>query len=119
MYFSHFFLFFLKRSFINSFNCPCLLTSSVNYKAVLFLVIIVQVLGLNLGCYVRCATLLIRVGILPWPTICANNYYAQFGLPDKNRAIIELVVCWALLNQISIQSVWTEKERYIAFFNYP
>ncbi len=35
-------------------------------------------------CYVRLATTIVRVGGMPWP---------QLELPDKSRAIKELVVC--------------------------
>ena len=30
---------------------------------------------------------------MPWPQISATQYHAQFGLPDKCRAIKGLVVC--------------------------
>ncbi len=43
--------------------------------------------------YVRCTTLLVRVGGMPWPKIDANQYHIQFEFPDKGRAIKELVVC--------------------------
>ena len=39
-------------------------------------------------CYVRCATLIVWVGGMPWP-----QTDAQLGLPDKGRAIKGLVVC--------------------------
>ena len=47
-------------------------------------------------CYAICATLIVRAGVMPWPKTEASNYHAQLGLPDKGRAIKELVVCWAL-----------------------
>ena len=37
---------------------------------------------------------------MPWSKTGATNYHAQLGLPDKGRAIKELVVCWVLLNLI-------------------
>ena len=37
---------------------------------------------------------------MPWPKTGATHYHAQFGLPDKCRAIKELVVKWVLLNLI-------------------
>ena len=36
---------------------------------------------------------MVKVGILPWPQTGATKYHAQIGLPDKGRAIKELVVC--------------------------
>ena len=30
---------------------------------------------------------------MPWPQTDATQYHAQFGLPDKGRAIKGLVVC--------------------------
>ena len=30
---------------------------------------------------------------MPWPQTGASQYHAQLGLPDKGRAIKELVVC--------------------------
>ena len=30
---------------------------------------------------------------MPWPHTGATQYHAQFGLPDKGRAIKGLVVC--------------------------
>ena len=30
---------------------------------------------------------------MPWPQTGANQYHAQLGLPDKGRAIKELVFC--------------------------
>ena len=43
-------------------------------------------------CYVRCATLIVRVGGMPWPQTGATHNHAQLGLPDKGRAIKGLVV---------------------------
>ncbi len=31
---------------------------------------------------------------MPWPQTGATQYHAQFGLPDKGRAIKGLVVCY-------------------------
>ncbi len=30
---------------------------------------------------------------MPWPKTGTNQYHAQLGLPDKGRAIKELLVC--------------------------
>ena len=59
-----------------------------------------EVIGSNLGLttlprycyYVRCATLIVRVAGMPWPKTDAAHYPAQLGLPDKGRAIKDLVV---------------------------
>ena len=45
-------------------------------------------------CYVRCLTLIVLVGGMPWPQTGATLYHAQLGLPDKGRAIKGLVVCY-------------------------
>ncbi len=47
-------------------------------------------------CYVRCATLIVRVGGMPWPKTGATIYQAQLGLPDNGRAIKGLVVCYVV-----------------------
>ncbi len=46
---------------------------------------------------------------MPWPKKGATQYHAQLGLPDKGRAIKELVVCnsldlepWDLLNGLAL-----------------
>ncbi len=46
---------------------------------------------------------------MPWPQTVATQYHAQLGLPDKGRAIKELVVCnswdqepWELLNVLAL-----------------
>ena len=44
-------------------------------------------------CYVRCATLIVLVGGMPWPKTGATQYHAQLSLPDKGRAIKGFVVC--------------------------
>ncbi len=44
-------------------------------------------------CYVRYATLIVRLGCMPWPKTGATQYHAQLGLPDKGRAIKGLIVC--------------------------
>ena len=36
-------------------------------------------------CYVRCGTLIVRLGV--------THYHAQLGPPDKGQAIKEFVVC--------------------------
>ena len=56
-------------------------------------------------CYVRCATLIVRVVGKPWHKTCATHYHAQLGLPEKGCAIKEKVVL--------------EKRRYLALFSYP
>ncbi len=37
-------------------------------------------------CYVRCGTLIVWVGGMPWPQTGATQYHVQLGLPDKARA---------------------------------
>ena len=44
-------------------------------------------------CYVRCATLIVWVGGMPWPQTGATQYHTQLGLPDKGCAIKERAVC--------------------------
>ncbi len=39
----------------------------------------------TLSCYVRCATLIVWVGGMPWPTRGVNHYHAHSGLPEKGR----------------------------------
>ena len=43
--------------------------------------------------YVRCATLGVGVGEMPWTKTGATNYHSQLGFPDKGRAIKVIVVC--------------------------
>ncbi len=43
-------------------------------------------------CYVRCATLIVWVRVMPWPQTGATQYHAQLGLPVKGRANKRLVV---------------------------
>ncbi len=38
-------------------------------------------------CYVRCATLIVWEGGMPWPKTGATQYHAQLGLPDKGHSI--------------------------------
>ena len=33
---------------------------------------------------------------MPWPQTGATHYHAQLGLPDKDRAIKGLVVCYVV-----------------------
>ncbi len=33
---------------------------------------------------------------MPWPQTGVTHYHAQFGPPDKGRAIKGLVVCWSM-----------------------
>ncbi len=40
--------------------------------------------------YVRCATLIVCVGGMPWLQTGATQFHAQLGLPDKGRAIAPL-----------------------------
>ena len=58
---------------------------------------------------------------MPWSKTGATLCHEQLGLPDKGRAIKELVVCFVLLNTNNINNVnnntntldvWTEKERF-------
>ena len=44
--------------------------------------------------YVRGATLINRVGGMPWPQTGDTQYHTQLGLPDKGQAIKGLVVCY-------------------------
>ncbi len=44
-------------------------------------------------CYVRCSTLIVKVGGMPWPQTGATQYHTQLGLPDKGRAMKVFVVC--------------------------
>ena len=46
--------------------------------------------------YVRCATLKVWVGWIPWLKTDATHYHAQLELPDKSCAIKELVAYWVL-----------------------
>ena len=48
-------------------------------------------------CYVRCATLIVRVRGMPWPRTGPTHYHAQLGLPDKGRVIKGLVICYEVL----------------------
>ncbi len=64
-------------------------------------------------CYVRCATLIVSVGAMPWPKTGATQYHAQLGLPDKGCTIKGLVVCnsWDLelldlLNGLALQGCY-------------
>ncbi len=38
-------------------------------------------------CYIRCATLIVRVGGMPWPQTGATHLHVQQGLSEKGRAI--------------------------------
>ena len=49
----------------------------------------------------------------------STHYYGQIRLPDKGRAIIELVICCVLLNLIVITRVFGQKMRDIAIYKYP
>ncbi len=55
-------------------------------------VIVKDVKSYTYCCYVRCATLILRVGEIPWPKTGATQYHAQLGLQNKGRAIKEFVV---------------------------
>ena len=50
--------------------------------------------------YVRCRTLRVQVGAIPWPRSSATHYHAQLGLPDIGRVVVWLgsmiygVVLW-------------------------
>ena len=43
-------------------------------------------------CYVRCATLIVRVWVMSWPQTGAAHYHEKLGLPEKSRAFKELIV---------------------------
>ena len=60
-------------------------------------------------CYVRCVTLIVRVGGMPWPQTGATHYHAQLGLPDKGRAIKGLIICYVvwLVSMIYGMGLWT------------
>ncbi len=47
-------------------------------------------------CYVRCATLILSVGDIPWPQLGATHYHAQLGLQDKGRVIKKWAVCYVV-----------------------
>ena len=47
-----------------------------------------------------------------WPKTCATLYHAQFGLPDKGRAIKELIACWLSFNLIPL--VFGQKRKDMA-----
>ena len=48
-------------------------------------------------CYqVRCTTLIVRVGGMPWPQTCTTHYYEMLGLPNKVLTMKELVVCYVV-----------------------
>ena len=56
-------------------------------------VIAIDVKSFTYCCYVRCATMIVRVGGMPW----SKTYYnAQLGLPDKGRTIKVLVICYVV-----------------------
>ena len=63
-------------------------------------------------CYVRCVTFIARVGGMPWPQTGTTHYHAQFGLPDKGRAIKGLIVCYLVLLETMIygMSLWTKRK---------
>ena len=48
---------------------------------------------------------------MPQPKTGATQYHSQLELPDKGRAIKQLVVCWVLLSLIA-PIVQTEKYKY-------
>ena len=50
-------------------------------------VIAKDVKSCNYCCYVRCATLIVLEGEMPWPQTSATQYHAQLGLQDKGHAI--------------------------------
>ncbi len=47
-------------------------------------------------CFVRCATLIVRVEGMPWLQTGTSQYHQQLGLQDKGRAIKELGVCYVV-----------------------
>ena len=64
-----------------------------------------------------CATLLAKVGGMPWPKTGASHYHAQIGLPDKGYAIKVLVVLWAIITLIIL--LFKQKRRDLAPLRYP
>ncbi len=50
-------------------------------------------------CHVRFATLIVKMGGMPWPQTGGTQYHAQLRLPDKGHAIKVLVICndWDLV----------------------
>ncbi len=56
------------------------------------LVITKDVKSFTYYCYVRCVTLIVRVGGIPCPPTLATHYHTQLGLQDKGRAIKGLIV---------------------------
>ena len=54
---------------------------------------------------------------MPWPKTGTTHYHAQLGLPDKGRAIKELVVYRVLLNLIP--RVFGQKSREAASIYWP
>ena len=44
-------------------------------------------------CYVKYATLKVRVVGMPWPQTGATHHHAQLGIPHVGHAIKGLVVC--------------------------
>ena len=62
---------------------------------------------------------------MPWPKTVATQYHAQLELPDKGRAIKELVVChnWDLepldmLNGLALGCYQPSPEVLIVLYNY-
>ena len=55
-------------------------------------------------CYVRCTTLLDRVGGMPWSITGAILYHAQLGLPDKGRANKEFDLSSRVINLLALHS---------------
>ncbi len=51
-----------------------------------------DVKGCTYCCYVRCKTLIVWAGEMPWPNSGATHFYAQLGLSDNGHVIKELVV---------------------------
>ena len=47
-------------------------------------------------CYVRCATLLVRIGDMPQPKTDPMHNNAELRLQDEGRAIKEFVVCYLI-----------------------
>ena len=54
---------------------------------------------------------------MPWIKTGATHCHAQLGLPDKGRAIKELIVCWVLLNLIPW--VFGQERRNLSLLSYP
>ncbi len=62
-------------------------------------------------CYFRCATLIVRLGGIPWSQSGAPHQHAELGLQDKGPAIKELVVCYVVLLGSTIYDGFVDKRK--------